>query len=371
MKVLTVFGTRPEAIKMAPVVKALAADLAVDARICVTAQHRQMLDQVLNLFAIRPDFDLDLMRPGQDLSDITASVLLGMREVYRKWRPDLVLVHGDTTTTLAASLSAFYAKIKVGHVEAGLRTFDKQAPWPEEMNRKMAGVVADLHFTPTSRARENLLQEGVAESSVHVTGNTVIDALLEVVGRMREDDELKRDLEARFDFLDPGKRLVLVTGHRRENFGPGFENICRALADIAARGDVQIVYPVHLNPNVQDSVRCILADVPDVILLEPLDYLPFVYLMDRSTLIITDSGGVQEEAPSLGKPVLVMRDVTERPEAVEAGTVKLVGTDRGVIVFEASRLLDDSSAYAKMSRAHNPYGDGMAAMRIRDILHGL
>jgi UDP-N-acetylglucosamine 2-epimerase (non-hydrolysing) len=369
MKVLSVFGTRPEAIKMAPVVKALSADPAFDARVCVTAQHRRMLDQVLSLFGIRPDFDLDLMRPGQDLSDMTAGVLLGMRGVYRTWRPDLVLVHGDTTTTLAAGLSAFYAKIRVGHVEAGLRTFDRYAPWPEEMNRRIAGVVADLHFAPTARARANLLREGVADSAVHVTGNTVIDALQDVVRRLREDSVLRRDVEARFDFLDSGKRLVLVTGHRRENFGRGFENICRALADIAARGDVQVVYPVHLNPNVQDPVRRILAAVTGVTLLEPLDYLPFVHLMDRSALVITDSGGVQEEAPSLGKPVLVMRDVTERPEAVEAGTVKLVGTDRARIVSEANRLLNDPAAYQAMSRAHNPYGDGMAASRIREILH--
>jgi len=369
MKVLTVFGTRPEAIKMAPVVKALSADPAFDARVCVTAQHRRMLDQALSLFAIRPDFDLDLMRPGQDLSDMTADVLLGMRGVYRTWRPDLVLVHGDTTTTLAAGLSAFYAKIRVGHVEAGLRTFDKYAPWPEEMNRSIAGVVADLHFAPTARARANLLREGVPDSAVHVTGNTVIDALQDVVRRLRGDAVLRRDVEAGFGFLDPGKRIVLVTGHRRENFGRGFENICRALADIAARGDVQVVYPVHLNPNVQDPVRRILAAVTGVTLLEPLDYLPFVHLMDRSALVITDSGGVQEEAPSLGKPVLVMRDVTERPEAVEAGTVKLVGTDRARIVSEANRLLDDPAAYEAMSRAHNPYGDGMAASRIREILH--
>jgi UDP-N-acetylglucosamine 2-epimerase (non-hydrolysing) len=369
MKVLSVFGTRPEAIKMAPVVKALSADPAFDAKVCVTAQHRRMLDQMLDVFDVRPDFDLDLMRPGQDLSEMAAGVLLGMRGVYRKWRPDLVLVHGDTTTALAASLSAFYAKIRVGHVEAGLRTFDTSAPWPEEMNRRIAGVVADLHFAPTARARQNLLQEGVADSSIHVTGNTVIDALQDVARRLREDAGLRRGLDAGFDFLDSGKRLVLVTGHRRESFGHGFDNICRALADIAARGDVQVVYPVHLNPKVQGPVRRILAGATGVTLLEPLDYLPFVYLMDRSTLVITDSGGVQEEAPSLGKPVLVMRDVTERPEAVEAGTVRLVGTDRARIVSEANRLLDDTAAYETMSRAHNPYGDGMAASRIREILH--
>lgn len=368
MKVLTVFGTRPEAIKMAPVVKALAADPTFDAKVCVTAQHRQMLDQVLDLFAIRPDFDLNLMKPGQDLSDITSNVLLGMREVYKAWQPDIVLVHGDTTTTLAASLSAYYAKVRVGHVEAGLRTHNKYAPWPEEMNRNITGRLADVHFAPTEKARANLLAEGVANTGIHVTGNTVIDALLDVVKRLHEDATLRSQFETRFDFIDPTKRLILVTGHRRENFGPGFDAICHALVTLARRGDVQIVYPVHLNPNVQEPVKRILANVPNVILLEPLDYLPFVYLMDRSTLLITDSGGVQEEAPSLGKPVLVMRDTTERPEAVQAGTVKLVGTDRTAIVREANRLLDDAAAYSAMARAHNPYGDGKAAARIRDIL---
>ncbi|AKQ57177.1 non-hydrolyzing UDP-N-acetylglucosamine 2-epimerase [Bordetella hinzii] len=368
MRVLTVFGTRPEAIKMAPVVQALAADAAFDAKVCVTAQHRQMLDQVLELFAIRPDFDLNLMKPGQDLSDITSNVLLGLREVYRQWLPDLILVHGDTTTTLAASLSAYYAKVRIGHVEAGLRTFDKYAPWPEEMNRRLTGALTDIHFSPTSIARANLLREGVTDGHIHVTGNTVIDALLEVVRRMRDDVQMRGQLDAHFESLDASKRLVLVTGHRRENFGQGFESICHALADIARRGDVQVVYPVHLNPNVQEPVRRILADVPNVILIEPQDYLPFVYLMDRAYLIITDSGGVQEEAPSLGKPVLVMRDTTERPEAIAAGTVKLVGTDRSRIVAETQALLDEPHAYEAMARAHNPYGDGLAAARIRDIL---
>lgn len=368
MKVLTVFGTRPEAIKMAPVVKALADHQDFEAKVCVTAQHRQMLDQVLDIFAIRPDFDLNLMKPGQDLSDITSNVLLGMRDVYWQWQPDIVLVHGDTTTTLAASLSGYYAKVRVGHVEAGLRTHNKYSPWPEEMNRRLAGAVTDLHFAPTATARDNLLQEGTAPDTIHITGNTVIDALLDVVDRVRADGQLKRRFDSQFDFLDPGKRLILVTGHRRENFGAGFENICQALADIAARGDVQVVYPVHLNPNVQEPVRRILSGIADIHLIKPQDYLPFVYLMDRSTFLITDSGGVQEEAPSLGKPVLVMRDTTERPEAVEAGTVKLVGTDRAAIVREANRLLDDAAAYDAMARAHNPYGDGLAAVRIRDIL---
>lgn len=353
---------------MAPVVKALAADPSFDTKVCVTAQHRQMLDQVLEIFGIRPDFDLDLMKPGQDLSDITSNVLLGMREVYKQWQPDIVLVHGDTTTTLATSLSAYYGKIKVGHVEAGLRTFNKYSPWPEEMNRHLTGGLADVHFAPTTQARENLLREGVSDSVIHVTGNTVIDALLDVVQRLRQDTAMREALEARFNFIDPQKRLILVTGHRRENFGLGFENICRALAEIASRPDVQVVYPVHLNPNVQEPVRRILSAVPNVHLIAPQDYLPFVYLMDRAFLIITDSGGVQEEAPSLGKPVLVMRDTTERPEAVEAGTVKLVGTNHNSIVAEAFRLLDDPAAYQAMSRAHNPYGDGTAALRIRDVL---
>lgn len=364
MKVLTVFGTRPEAIKMAPVVKALAADPVFDAKVCVTAQHRQMLDQVLEIFDIQPDFDLNLMRPGQDLSDITSNVLLGMREVYKEWLPDVILVHGDTTTTLAASLSAYYAKVKVGHVEAGLRTHNKYSPWPEEMNRRITGATADIHFAPTEKARANLLAEGITADAIHVTGNTVIDALLDVVDRVRTDAALKSRIATEFDFLDPSKRLILVTGHRRENFGSGFENICQALAQLAERDDVQILYPVHLNPNVQEPVRRILGRVPNIKLIAPQDYLPFVYLMDRSTLLITDSGGVQEEAPSLGKPVLVMRDTTERPEAVDAGTVKLVGTDPITIVREANLLLDDPTAYETMARAHNPYGDGMAAARI-------
>lgn len=371
IKVLTVFGTRPEAIKMAPVVKALAVDPAFDAKVCVTAQHREMLDQVLELFAITPDFDLNLMAPGQDLSDITSKVLLGMRDVYRQWLPDIVLVHGDTTTTLATCLSAYYAKVKVGHVEAGLRTGNKYSPWPEEMNRRLTGAVADVHFAPTAGSQANLLSEGVAQDFIHVSGNTVIDALLDVVERVREEGPLKRKFEEQFSFVDPLKRLILVTGHRRENFGASFENICFALRDIAARGDVQIVYPVHPNPNVQEPVRRILEDVENVHLISPLDYLPFVYLMDRSAFLITDSGGIQEEAPSLGKPVLVMRDTTERPEAVDAGTVKLVGTDRVAICDAANLLLDDQEAHEVMARAHNPYGDGQAAARVRDILKSM
>jgi UDP-N-acetylglucosamine 2-epimerase (non-hydrolysing) len=368
MKILTVFGTRPEAIKMAPLALRLAADERFDARVCVTAQHRQMLDQVLDLFELTPDYDLNLMKPGQDLSDITSNVLLGLRGVFEQWQPDLVLVHGDTTTTLAASLAAYYAKIKVGHVEAGLRTGNKFAPWPEEMNRSITGRLADVHFAPTSKARENLLAEGVADASIHVTGNTVIDALLDVTKRIQDDEDLRRGFAAQFDYLDPDKRLILVTGHRRENFGDGFARICSALKTISTRDDIQIVYPVHLNPSVQEPVRRILSDASSVHLIEPLDYLPFVYLMSRAHFIITDSGGVQEEAPSLGKPVLVMRDATERPEAVEAGTVKLVGTDVYKIVEESWSLLDDQASYEAMSRAHNPYGDGNACGKIIQAL---
>ena len=367
--VLLVFGTRPEAIKMAPVLKALRARGDLRVGVCVTAQHRQMLDQVLALFDIVPDDDLNLMRPGQDLTGVTTGVLAGMQDVLARRRPRMALVHGDTSTTLAAALAAFYAGVAVGHVEAGLRTGDMRAPWPEEMNRRLTAPLADLHFAPTERARANLLAEGIAAGSVHVTGNTVVDALRSVRDRLRVDRQLDADLRARFPFLDgDGKRTVLVTGHRRENFGAGFENICVALRDIAARGDVRVVYPVHLNPHVQEPVRRILDASADVHLIEPQDYLPFVWLMDRCDLIVTDSGGVQEEAPSLGKPVLVMRDVTERPEAVEAGTVRLVGADAARIVAEASLLLDEPAEYQAMARAHNPYGDGHAAGRIADLV---
>jgi len=366
--VMIVFGTRPEAIKMAPVVECLKKKGAFDVRVCVTAQHRQMLDQVLELFGIVPEFDLNVMKPGQDLTDITSNVLLGMRGVLREWRPDWVLVHGDTTTTFAAALAAFYEKVSVGHVEAGLRTGNIYSPWPEEMNRRLAGVITSLHFTPTDRSRENLLREGVEPDRIKVTGNTVIDALLAVVARVRNDENLQSELAERFSFIDPRKRLILVTGHRRENFGEGFERICRALRRLGERGDVEILYPVHLNPNVQEPVRRILSGSSSVHLIDPQDYLPFVHLMDRSYLIITDSGGVQEEAPSLGKPVLVMRDTTERPEAVDAGTVRLVGTDEDRIVQEAVTLLDDQAAYEAMARSHNPYGDGQASERIAQAL---
>jgi len=367
LKVLSVFGTRPEAIKMAPVIKELEKHPETfQSLVCVTAQHRQMLDQVLNLFEIRPDFDLDIMKPGQDLFDVTCNVLQGLKGVLAQVQPDIVLVHGDTTTTMAATLAAYYCQVRVGHVEAGLRTHNKFAPFPEEINRRVTGAVADLHFAPTSAARQNLLAEGIAETDIFVTGNTVVDALLSVSGRISEDAALRSRFEAEFNFLDPAKRLILVTGHRRENFGEGFENICKALAEIAAtHDDVEILYPVHLNPNVQEPVRRILGGQrSNVHLIDPVDYLPFVYLMNRSYLIITDSGGVQEEAPSLGKPVLVMRDTTERPEAVHAGTVRLVGTDQKRIVAEAFSLLLNQSEYDAMSRAHNPYGDGNAAGRV-------
>jgi len=364
INVLVVFGTRPEAIKMAPVVKALQQNSKFIVKICVTAQHRQMLDQVLSLFGIHPDFDLNLMQPGQDLTDITSRVLQGMREVLQSWRYDLVLVHGDTTTTMAASLAAYYEKIPVGHVEAGLRTGNIYSPWPEELNRRLTGAIASIHFAPTETARKNLLSEGVLDERIYVTGNTVIDALLQVVARIEQNSALSREIAAQLSFLDATKKLVLVTGHRRENFGEGFENICNALKQIGERDDVQIVYPVHLNPNVQEPVQRILSKCPNVHLIEPLDYLPFVYLMSRSYLIITDSGGVQEEAPSLGKPVLVMRNTTERPEAIEACTVKLVGTVTKNIVDETVRLLDVSEAYRAMAAASNPYGDGKAAQKI-------
>jgi len=368
MKILTVFGTRPEAIKMAPLVRVLGEAQGVQAEVCVTAQHRQMLDQVLELFGIRPDHDLNVMKAGQDLTDITSNILLGMRDVLKRKKYDLLLVHGDTSTTMAASLAAFYEKVPVGHVEAGLRTGDIYAPWPEEMNRSLVGRMASLHFAPTERARQSLLREGVDDNMIYVTGNTVIDALQLVVEKLKSDKDLERGLSDRFQFLDPTKRLVLVTGHRRENFGEGFERICSALRTLSARCEIQIVYPVHLNPSVQEPVRRILGGVNNVFLIEPQDYLPFVYLMSRAYLIVTDSGGVQEEAPSLGKPVLVMRDTTERPEAVEAGTVKLVSTDIDKIITGVLTLLDDDSAYQAMARALNPYGDGKASMRILEAI---
>jgi len=367
-KVMVVFGTRPEAIKMAPLVTALKQQPSLQTIVAVTAQHRQMLDQVLDLFEITPDEDLNVMQPGQTLSELTSRIVQGMEQVIAKHAPDIVLVHGDTTTTFATSLAAFYQRTAVGHVEAGLRTGNLYSPWPEEANRKLTGVLANLHFAPTTQAAQNLRNEGVPATSIYITGNTVIDALLAVVAKIKDTPSLQSELSAHFPFLDASKRLVLVTGHRRENFGDGFEQICHALKAIADRGDTQVVYPVHLNPNVQEPVRRILADQPAVHLIDPLEYLPFVYLMSRCDLIITDSGGVQEEAPSLGKPVLVMRDTTERPEAILAGTVKLVGTRTSNIVEQANLLLDDSSAYAQMAFANNPYGDGSAAIRIAALL---
>ena len=369
MKVLTVFGTRPEAIKMAPLVHALAKDPHFEAKVCVTAQHREMLDQVLKLFSIAPEYDLNIMQPGQGLTEITCRILEGLKPVLESFKPDVVLLHGDTTTTMAASLAAFYQRIPVGHVEAGLRTGDLSSPWPEEGNRTLTGHLATYHFAPTETSRQNLLRENIADNRITVTGNTVIDALFWVRDRVLSDEALHNELTQRYPFLANGKKMILVTGHRRESFGRGFEQICHAMAQIAANNpDVQIVYPVHLNPNVSEPVKRILGHVENVILIEPQDYLPFVWLMNRAWLILTDSGGIQEEAPSLGKPVLVMREMTERPEAVSAGTVCLVGTDSQRIVNEVTRLLQDESAYQAMSRAHNPYGDGHACHRILSAL---
>lgn len=365
MKVLTVFGTRPEAIKMAPLIHALAQDTFFESRICVTAQHREMLDQVLELFGIEPDFDLNIMQPGQGLSEISCRILSGLKPVLEDFRPDLVLVHGDTSTTLMASLAAFYQRIPVGHVEAGLRTGDIYAPWPEEANRTLTGHLAQYHFAPTDSARLNLLKENVPDAAIKVTGNTVIDALFWVRDLIARDPKLNQPLQAQYGFLSEQRKMILVTGHRRESFGGGFERICSALAAIAQRHpDVQIVYPVHLNPNVSEPVNRILSGIDNIFLIAPQNYLPFVYLMNRAYLILTDSGGIQEEAPSLGKPVLVMRDTTERPEALASGVVRLVGTDATKILNNVSELLTDESAYLAMSQAQNPYGDGHASQRI-------
>ena len=374
-KVLVVFGTRPEAIKMAPLVKVLEKEKLLELKVCVTAQHREMLDQVLEIFEIVPDYDLNLMKSGQDLYDITANVLLGMKDVLSDFQPDIVLVHGDTTTTSATSLSAFYQKIKVGHVEAGLRTHDIYSPWPEEANRQITGVLSTYHFAPTSNSQDNLLRENKNSKDIIVTGNTVIDALFLALDKIENSEVLKAKIIATINSqykMNDSKKLILVTGHRRENFGQGFINICEALKTLALNNqDIDIVYPVHLNPNVQKPVKEILSDVSNVYLIDPLQYEQFIYMMSQSYFIITDSGGVQEEAPSLGKPVLVMRDTTERPEALEAGTVKLVGTDMQVIIDEAQKLLDDDKAYEKMSKAHNPYGDGKACERIVDFIKGI
>lgn len=367
-KVLIVFGTRPEAIKMAPVVKEFKKNSKeFEIKVCVTAQHREMLDQVLNFFDIKPDFDLDLMKPNQNLYSLTGDIINGMKPVLEEFNPDVVLVHGDTTTSSAAALAAFYSGAKVGHVEAGLRTYNKLAPFPEELNRQLTGRIADYHFAPTTKSKNNLLQENTNEGSILVTGNTVIDALLEsveIVNKVEGNDEINKLKE----LINPEKKLIVVTGHRRENHGQGFLNICDALNAIAQREDVQIIYPVHLNPNVQKPVYSILGNNANIHLIAPLPYEAFIWLMDKAYLIVTDSGGVQEEAPSLGKPVLVMRDTTERPEAVEAGTVILVGTDKDKIITEATDLIENRKRYSQMSALHNPYGDGKASQRIAEFL---
>jgi len=368
-KVLVVFGTRPEAIKMAPLVHALNNDERFESKVCVTAQHREMLDQVLELFEITPDYDLNIMKAGQTLPEITSRILLEITPLLKSFKPSIVLVHGDTATTFAATLAAYYEQIQVGHVEAGLRTGNIYSPWPEEGNRKLTGVIADLHFAPTETSKQNLLKENIDPEKIIITGNTVIDALLDVIKRLETDLELKSSLQAQFNFLDENKRLVLITGHRRESFGGGFERICEAIAHMAKEFPVvEFVYPMHLNPHVREPVNRLLADLHNVFLIEPLEYLPFVYLMNKAYVLLTDSGGIQEEAPSLGKPVLVMRDTTERPEAVAAGTVKLVGTTTGTIVSELTSLLSDEEAYKAMSFAHNPYGDGKACARILNAL---
>lgn len=367
-RVLLVFGTRPEAIKMAPVVAALRSMPGIETAVAVTAQHRQMLDQVLDLFGIVPDDDLNLMQANQSLQDLFARILTGMSAVLARRKPHLVLVHGDTSTTLAVSLAAFYAKVSVGHIEAGLRTGNMAAPWPEEMNRRLTAPLASLHFAPTARARDNLLAEGITPSSIHVTGNTVIDALQQVSRRLDDDPALRTTIAVQFPFLDAQRRMLLVTGHRRENLGQGFESICRALLVLGQRDDLQIIYPMHLNPNVRGPVERLLEEAPNIHLVPPQEYLPFVYLLKQAHLVITDSGGIQEEAPALGKPVLVMRETTERPEAVEAGTAQLVGAETAGIVRAATMLLDDPALHARMSRAQNPYGDGHAASRIASLI---
>ena len=371
-KVLIAFGTRPEAIKMAPLILALKKDLRFKLKVCITAQHREMLDQVLNLFKINADYDLDIMKSSQSLNDITSSVLIKLRPILEEFEPDIVLVHGDTSTTFAASLAAYYQQIPIGHIEAGLRTWNIYSPWPEEANRKLTGAIARYHFAPTLGSKENLLKEGVDANNITVTGNTVIDSLILVRTKLKTDTKLLESVESSFPFVDKSKRLLLVTGHRRESFGKGFERICIALKIIAKDfPDIQIIYPVHLNPNVQEPINRLLKNIDNIFLIDPQEYLPFVYLMDASSIILTDSGGIQEEAPSLGKPVLVMRDTTERPEALEAGTVKLVGTSIEMIVTEVTNLLNNKDKYAKMSHAHNPYGDGNACKNIINTLSSI
>lgn len=378
IKVMTIFGTRPEAVKLAPVIKKLEENKEhFKSIICVTAQHRQMLDQVLELFEIKPDYDLNIMKPNQTLFDITSNVLLNLKPILEKENPDIILVQGDTTTVFAASLAAFYLKIKVAHVEAGLRTFNKYSPFPEEINRKLTSCMTDIHFAPTETSKNNLLAENNETKNIFITGNTVIDALFLTLEKLTENEKLNK-LSKKVNHVkdlvqdinkNENKRIILVTGHRRENFGSGFENICYSLKEIAEKNpDTQIIYPMHLNPNVREPVNRIIGEIKNIMLIEPLDYEPFVYLMSKSHIILTDSGGVQEEAPSLGKPVLVMRDTTERPEAVDAGTVKLVGTDKNLIISSVQELLDNKEKYEKMSLAHNPYGDGFASKRIIDVL---
>ena len=364
-KVLFVFGTRPEAIKLAPIIHKMAADKAFEVRVCVTAQHREMLDQVLDIFNIKTDFDLNLMKDSQTLENITARIIVKVSEVLENYLPDVVLVHGDTTTTFASSLASFYKKIPICHVEAGLRTGDIYSPWPEEINRKLTASIAKVHFAPTDISKQNLIKENINEKDIHVTGNTVIDALFMMKEKILSNRTLKKELDNNMNFLDPSKKVLLVTGHRRENFGGGFKNIFETLRDISIKHkDIQIVYPVHLNPNVRKPAKEILSDVDNVYLIEPLEYLSFINLMMKSHIILTDSGGIQEEAPSLGIPVLVLREKTERPEAVFAGTVKLVGTDKEKIINACNELLLDSQLHEKMSKSINPYGDGQAAERI-------
>jgi UDP-N-acetylglucosamine 2-epimerase (non-hydrolysing) len=364
MKILLTFGTRPEAIKMGPLVRALSNHASFDVKVCVTAQHRHMLDQVLEVFGIQPDYDLDLMRPGQSLTELTCRILKGMDSVLSECKPDWMLVHGDTSTAMSGSVAAFYKHVSIGHIEAGLRTNHLDSPWPEEGNRQIISRLASLHFAPTLQTRDNLIRENVPENRIVVTGNTVIDALLSVTKRIEDDQNLSARLANEFSFLDPSRKMILVTGHRRENFGLGFENICRSIIELAKDDHIQVVYPVHLNPNVQGPVQRLLSGHPRIFLIPPVEYIPFVYLMTRSFLLLTDSGGIQEEAPSLGKPVLVMRNTTERPEAVDAGAVKLVGTEADKIVRTARELLNDERLYQSMSRAINPYGDGRACERI-------
>ena len=369
MNILLVFGTRPEAIKMAPLYHELSKKHDFDVKVCVTGQHRAMLDQVLQLFDINPDFDLNIMKKGQDLTDVTVEILIGLRELFNTYVPNLVLVHGDTSTTFATSLACYYKKIRVGHIEAGLRTNNLYSPWPEEGNRMLTGILSDLHFAPTESSKLNLIKENVNENKIFVTGNTVIDSLFYVINILKKDKLLHGEILNKFKFLNFNKKLVLITGHRRENFGKGFDNICKAIDQLAKQHhDVQFVYPMHLNPSVRETVLKYLSNKKNIFLIEPLDYLPFIFLMDKSYLILTDSGGIQEEAPALGKPVLVMRDTTERPEAVEVGTVKLVGTDSEKIVDNVNALLIDNNQYYMMSSLHNPYGDGQASKRIVEVI---